>query len=307
MAIVYPNAADYVADWINWSQNLGYKARAEQRAIERHQAAMQDRAARRSAIAKALDQEKAAQALQQDAFGRVTEQTFQDMKGEPYTRANPAFEAWNDPEDPPVDVMPNPTEKYQPTNMDMWRASNLLAAAQGSKQPSASALIRALGGGSADEGPIPPWDSGKGLPFSGKQDEAYMSKAHDLAQSSMAQALADRDMVASQENAYDELIKPVLSRNLLEGAVKAGRQLGEHPGNVFKEMLQYMKGGQMNPVLLRNTGQEKESSLSFMPEWTGLGQPTPMATPMPATAQQLAEMYTQIYKARSGDQRHGTL
>ena len=227
MAIVYPNAADYVADWINWSQNLGYKARAEQRAIERHQAAMQDRAARRSAIAKALDQEKAAQALQQDAFGRVTEQTFQDMKGEPYTRANPAFEAWNDPEDPPVDVMPNPTEKYQPTNMDMWRASNLLAAAQGSKQPSASALIRALGGGSADEGPIPPWDSGKGLPFSGKQDEAYMSKAHELAQSSMAQALADRDMVASQENAYDELIKPVLSRNLWEGAVMAGRQLGE--------------------------------------------------------------------------------
>ena len=123
----------------------------------------------------------------------------------------------------------------------------------------------------------------------------------------MAQALADRDMVASQENAYDELIKPVLSRNLWEGAVMAGRQLGEHPGNVFKEMLQYMKGGQMNPVLLRNTGQEKESSLSFMPEWTGLGQPTPMATPMPATAQQLAEMYTQIYKARSGDQRHGTL
>ena len=303
MAIVYPNAADYVADWINWSQNLGYKARAEQRAIERHQAAMQDRAARRSAIAKALDQEKAAQALQQAAFGRVTEQTFQDMKGEPYTRANPAFEAWNDPEDPPVDVMPNPTEKYQPTNMDMWRASNLLAAAQGSKQPSASALIRALGGGSADEGPIPPWDSGKGLPFSGKQDEAYMSKAHELEQS----ALADRDMVASQENAYDELIKPVLSRNLWEGAVMAGRQLGEHPGNVFKEMLQYMKGGQMNPVLLRNTGQEKESSLSFMPEWTGLGQPTPMATPMPATAQQLAEMYTQIYKARSGDQRHGTL
>jgi len=321
--------------WMNWrdeASNNSRAAAAERRAMQRHNAWMQDRnrispAEHRSRERHEAWQKGVAGAMAQDAAEKQRrEAALKLFHANPNNLAikggatnvnvdvrNPEYDAWGaEGEDPPVDPMVMNAMIQRPravTPTDRFNVERLYSDAYDTKMPGGSALARLLGAGIEPDPADKPfvetrWNASQsegGVPFNSqtRQDYANLSKAAIDSAIADAQASPEGGGLAGVFNAAQQrkldMARQVVMQDVWTVARKIARDTTTiDEGTAFHQIITAMEQGKISPLQISQmTGED-----AVVGDSGGLAWVTPNKRGLQAVAtprDELRKMYESVY------------
>jgi hypothetical protein len=272
--------------WMNWRDEASNNSRAaasERRAMQRHNAWMQDR--NRISPGEIRSQEKH-KAWKQGVAGAMAQETADKQRQaaaialfhkNPNNLAikggaenidvdirNPEYDAWGaEGEDPPVDpmVMNEMIQKSRAvTPTERFNVERLYSDAYDTKMPGGSALARLLGAGAEPDPADKPftetrWNASQsegGVPFGMKQRQAYQGNLQETIAAAVAesQKAPEGGMAGSFKSEHNvDDVRQVIMQDVWTVARKIARDTELiDEGTAFHQILDAMARGKISPI-----------------------------------------------------------